>query len=104
MFSGAQNLAVTGHTLINTTNNYTTAATVPSDIRMVPLWDIDLQHEIRLDDSTGVVNRHSTQLNIRRIYSAKIGGQSTTVAMYQGRGAEELCYGLLLCVAAKNFS
>ncbi|KAJ6566343.1 hypothetical protein B0H19DRAFT_1232577 [Mycena capillaripes] len=70
MFSGAQNLAVTGNTLINTTNNYTTVATVPSDVRMVPLSDIDLQHEIHLDDSTGVVDRHRIQLS--------------------GRGAEEI--------------
>ncbi|KAJ6566338.1 hypothetical protein B0H19DRAFT_1137481, partial [Mycena capillaripes] len=56
---------------------------------MVSLWDIDLQHEIHLDSSTGVVNRHSTQTSVRRIYSAKIRGQSTTVAMYQGYDAEE---------------
>ncbi|KAJ6566327.1 hypothetical protein B0H19DRAFT_1373956, partial [Mycena capillaripes] len=30
MFSGAQHIAVTGHSLVNTTNYYTTAATVPS--------------------------------------------------------------------------
>ncbi|KAJ6566308.1 hypothetical protein B0H19DRAFT_708823 [Mycena capillaripes] len=89
MFSGAQNLAVTGQTLINTTNYYTTLATVPSDVRMVALSDIDLQHEICLDDSTGVVNRHRIQPSVPRIYFAKIGGQSTTVAVYQGRGAEE---------------
>ncbi|KAJ6566377.1 hypothetical protein B0H19DRAFT_1257602 [Mycena capillaripes] len=91
MFSGAQHGAVTGHTLINTTNYYTTAATVPSDVnvKMVSLWDIDLQHEIHLNNSTGVVDRQRIQPSVRRMYSAKIAGQSTTVAMYQGRDAEE---------------
>ncbi|KAJ6566374.1 hypothetical protein B0H19DRAFT_1066686 [Mycena capillaripes] len=89
MFSGAQHVAVTGHSLINTTNYYTTAATVPSDVRMVPLSDINLQQEIHLDSGTGVVDRHRIQLSVRRIYSAKVRGQSTTVAMYQGRDAEE---------------
>ncbi|KAJ6566326.1 hypothetical protein B0H19DRAFT_709108 [Mycena capillaripes] len=56
---------------------------------MVSLWDIDLQHEIHLDTSTGLVNRHRMQPTVRRMYSAKIKGQTTTVAMYQGRGAEE---------------
>ncbi|KAJ6566419.1 hypothetical protein B0H19DRAFT_1137744, partial [Mycena capillaripes] len=37
----------------------------------------------------GLINRHRIQPSVRRIYSAKIGGQTTTVAMYQGRGAEE---------------
>ncbi|KAJ6566362.1 hypothetical protein B0H19DRAFT_1066673 [Mycena capillaripes] len=86
MFSGAQNFTVTGHNLTNTTNYY---AAVPSDVRMVPLSHIDLQQEICLENSTGLVNRHRIQRSVRRIYSAKIGGQTTTVAMYQGCGAEE---------------
>ncbi|KAJ6566333.1 hypothetical protein B0H19DRAFT_709244 [Mycena capillaripes] len=86
MFSGAQNFTVTGHNLTNTTNYY---VAVPSDVRMVPLSDIDLQHEIHLDNSTGVVDRYRIRPRVRCMYSAKIGGQSTTVAMYQGRGAEE---------------
>ncbi|KAJ6566409.1 hypothetical protein B0H19DRAFT_709969 [Mycena capillaripes] len=57
---------------------------------MISLWDIDLQHEIHLDNSTGVVDRyHRIHPSVRRMYSAKIGGQSTTVAMYQGCSAEE---------------
>ncbi|KAJ6555909.1 hypothetical protein B0H19DRAFT_1071053 [Mycena capillaripes] len=58
MFSGVQNLTVTGQTLTNITNNsYTTVPFVPSDFRMVPLGDIDLQQEIRFNDSTGIVYR-----------------------------------------------
>ncbi|KAJ6566329.1 hypothetical protein B0H19DRAFT_1137451 [Mycena capillaripes] len=56
---------------------------------MVSLWDIDLQCEIDLDNSTGVVHRSQIQPRVRRMYSGKIEGQSTTVAMYQGCGAEE---------------
>ncbi|KAJ6566456.1 hypothetical protein B0H19DRAFT_1374022 [Mycena capillaripes] len=89
MFSGAQNLAVTGQTLINVTNYYISPSTVPSDVKMVPLWDIDLQHEISFDNGAGLVNRHRIQPSVRRMYSARIGGQSTTVAIYQGHDAEE---------------
>jgi hypothetical protein len=59
---------------------------------MIPLGDIDLQHEIRLDNDTGVVYRQCERLGVRRIYSARVGDQSTTVAMYQGHGAEEVCH------------
>ncbi|KAJ6555925.1 hypothetical protein B0H19DRAFT_1262055 [Mycena capillaripes] len=89
MFSGAHNLTVTGQTLNNITNNsYTTVPFVPSDFRMVPLGDIDLQREISIS-STGVVDHQYKRQGVRRVYSARVGGQNTTVAMYQGPGAEE---------------
>ncbi|KAJ6555891.1 hypothetical protein B0H19DRAFT_137441 [Mycena capillaripes] len=90
MFSGAQNFAVTGQTLNNITNNsYTTVPFVPSDFRMVPLGDIDLQQEICFPDSTGIVYCPRERQGVRRLYSARLGGQNTTVAIYQGPGAEE---------------
>ncbi|KAJ6555815.1 hypothetical protein B0H19DRAFT_1070975 [Mycena capillaripes] len=92
MFSGAQNLTVSGQTLTNITN-YTTPV-VPSDFRMVPLGDIDLQHEIRFNDSTGVDRKYERQ-GVRRVYSARLGGQNTTVGIYQRPGAEEVRYILL---------
>ncbi|KAJ6502734.1 hypothetical protein C8R47DRAFT_214392 [Mycena vitilis] len=54
---------------------------------MIPLGDLDLQREIRLDKDTGVVHlrRHAQ----RHIYSAKLQGQTVTVAMYRGDGAAE---------------
>ncbi|KAJ6566371.1 hypothetical protein B0H19DRAFT_1232588 [Mycena capillaripes] len=75
-------------------------------IKMVSLWDIDLQHEICLDSSTGVVDWHRSQPSVRRMYSAKIGGQSTTVAMYQGYGAEEVLHPKIIqiCGAASSRS
>ncbi|KAF7337011.1 hypothetical protein MVEN_02137700 [Mycena venus] len=69
----------------NCTTNvaFTTAAAEPSDLRRIPLGDIDLQHEIRLDNDSGVVS-------LRRVHSAKIdrGRSIVTVAIYQGDGAK----------------
>jgi hypothetical protein len=61
---------------------------------MIPLGDIDLQHEIRLNELEGlaVVGRRCERGSVRRVYSARIDGRNapTTVAMYQGPGAEEV--------------
>ncbi|KAJ6571445.1 hypothetical protein B0H19DRAFT_661060 [Mycena capillaripes] len=56
---------------------------------MVPLGEIDLYHEICLDNDTGVVGRAHESRRVRRVYSANVEGQSMTVAMYQGPGAEK---------------
>jgi hypothetical protein len=63
---------------------------------MIPLGDIDLQQEIRLDDGFAVVDRHCETARIRRVYSARVhgGNSNVTVAMYQGDSAEEVCYTL----------
>jgi hypothetical protein len=59
-----------------------------TDFRMIPLGDIDLQHD------TGVIGRHRgwEHPRVRRVYSATVEGRnsSVTVAMYQGHGAEEV--------------
>ncbi|KAJ7366411.1 hypothetical protein DFH08DRAFT_167291 [Mycena albidolilacea] len=85
MFTGSQNFTVTGHTFNNITNHHT----APSDFRMIPLRDIDLQHDIQVDQ--GVVAHQRRRGCVRRVYSAKVKGQKSkvTVAMYQGNGAEE---------------
>ncbi|KAF7377025.1 hypothetical protein MSAN_00120600 [Mycena sanguinolenta] len=90
MFSHSRNFTVRGRNLINITNNYA-APNLPSDFRMIPMGDIDLQHEIRVDNSTGVLNYHRQRAHVRRLYSAKVEGRKSTltVAMYQGHGAEE---------------
>ncbi|KAF7377026.1 hypothetical protein MSAN_00120700 [Mycena sanguinolenta] len=90
MFSHSRNFTVTGKSLNNITNNYA-ALSLPSDFRMIPMGDIDLQHEIRVDNSTGVLNYHRQRAHVRRLYSAKVEGRKSTltVAMYQGHGAEE---------------
>ncbi|KAF7340631.1 hypothetical protein MSAN_02135000 [Mycena sanguinolenta] len=90
MFSHSRNFAVRGRNLTNITNNYA-APSLPSDFRMIPMGDIDLRHEIRVDNSTGVLNYHRQRAHVRRLYSAKVEGRKSTltVAMYQGHGAEE---------------
>jgi hypothetical protein len=59
---------------------------------MIPLGDIDLQHEIYLDTDTGIVDRQLERGRVRRMYSARMDGRKAgvTVAMYQGDGAEEV--------------
>ncbi|KAJ7691561.1 hypothetical protein B0H17DRAFT_1062920 [Mycena rosella] len=86
IFSRARNFTVSGGTFNNITKNYTTAPPAPSDLRMIPLGDIHLLREIRVDSDSGVVDR-----NVRRLYSAQIvsGRCRVTVAMYQGDGTEE---------------
>ncbi|KAJ6575635.1 hypothetical protein DFH09DRAFT_377500 [Mycena vulgaris] len=55
---------------------------------MIPLGDIDLRREIKLNWRTGVVERQ--RRCIRNVYSARICGLSDmTVALYQGAGSEE---------------
>jgi hypothetical protein len=46
---------------------------------------------------TGIVNHRREPPRVRRVYTAKIEGQQSdvTVAVYQGKGAEEVCYNLL---------
>ncbi|KAJ6452403.1 hypothetical protein C8R45DRAFT_1083360 [Mycena sanguinolenta] len=92
MFSHSQKFTVTGKNFTHITNNYP-APNVPSNLRMIPLGDIDLRHEIRVDPGTGISNSKRGQACVRRMHSAKarIDGRKSrvTVAMYQGNGAEE---------------
>ncbi|KAF7340628.1 hypothetical protein MSAN_02134700 [Mycena sanguinolenta] len=94
MFSHSQKFTVTGGTFSNITNNsYTTTPSLPSDFRMIPLADIDLRHEIRLDNSMGAAySRPRERARVRRLYSAKVEGRKSTltVAMYQGDDAEQV--------------
>ncbi|KAJ7798809.1 hypothetical protein B0H14DRAFT_3492219 [Mycena olivaceomarginata] len=71
---------------------YTTTTAEPSDFRMIPLGDINLQHEVRLDDCMGFVKWRRERTCVRRLHSAKIEGRKSpvTVAVYQGDGAKEV--------------
>ncbi|KAJ6557992.1 hypothetical protein B0H19DRAFT_1261559 [Mycena capillaripes] len=91
IFSGSQHFTVAGGTFSSVTNHYIAPPAVRSDFRMIPLGDIDLQYEIRLDKHTGVVDRSRERLRVRRVYSARVEGRESTmtVAMYQGHGAED---------------
>ncbi|KAJ6464934.1 hypothetical protein C8R45DRAFT_497400 [Mycena sanguinolenta] len=88
IFSGSQHFTVAGGTFTNVTKNYNQNPSVPSDFRRIPLGDIALQHEI---NPLGVVLRKRDRYSVRRVYSAKVGGQNSEVmvAMYQGQSAEE---------------
>ncbi|KAF7377060.1 hypothetical protein MSAN_00124200 [Mycena sanguinolenta] len=97
MFSHSQHFTVTGGTFANVTN-HTTAPSLPSDFRMIPMGDIDLRHqirvaELRVDEFVGVVNSQShSRACLRRMHSAKalIASRKSrvTVAIYEGDGAE----------------
>ncbi|KAJ7267747.1 hypothetical protein C8J57DRAFT_351382 [Mycena rebaudengoi] len=91
IFSCSQNFTVNGGTFTSITKNYPTVSTVASDLRIIPLCDLDLQREIRLLDRVAVAHPHPERRSVRRLYSAKIEGRrsSVTVAMYQGNEAEE---------------
>ncbi|KAJ7242173.1 hypothetical protein B0H12DRAFT_1326115 [Mycena haematopus] len=66
------------------TNNFHQGPSIPSDFRMIPLGDIDLQREIRLE--LGVVDRRHERTCVRRVYAAKIEGTSgTTAGIINGR-------------------
>ncbi|KAF7374188.1 hypothetical protein MSAN_00300700 [Mycena sanguinolenta] len=75
---------IAARTVTNINKNYSAATNVPSGFRTIPLCDIDLQREIRLDDISGLIS-------LRRLHSAKIEGSDATrtVAVYQGNDAEQ---------------
>ncbi|KAF7377038.1 hypothetical protein MSAN_00121900 [Mycena sanguinolenta] len=93
MFSNSQQFTVMGGTFTNVTHkNYAAAPSLPSDFRMIPMGDIDLRHQIRVDERTGTAySRPRERARVRRLYSAKVEGRKSTltVAMYQGDGAEQ---------------
>ncbi|KAJ7177202.1 hypothetical protein C8R46DRAFT_49396 [Mycena filopes] len=87
-FAGSQ-----GFTINNGVFNNVTTLTVPSDVRKIPLGDIDLQRQLRadklyFDEESGLVRRRSCS---RRVYSAKVGrrGTNMTVVVYEGDAAEQ---------------
>ncbi|KAJ7168985.1 hypothetical protein C8R46DRAFT_1218359 [Mycena filopes] len=86
MFAGSQNFVIAGGTF----NNFTTPA-VPTDLRMLPLGDIDLQQQLSVESGSGIISGRRERHCARRVYSAKVGGHqaNVTVAVYQGDGAEE---------------
>ncbi|KAJ6462939.1 hypothetical protein C8R45DRAFT_524773 [Mycena sanguinolenta] len=92
IFSNSQKFTVMGGTFTNFTNHYA-APSLPADFRMIPMGDIDLRREIRLEKYTDVAYSQLQRACVRRIHSAKakIDGRKSrvTVAMYQGYGAEE---------------
>ncbi|KAJ6462866.1 hypothetical protein C8R45DRAFT_1107939 [Mycena sanguinolenta] len=93
MFSNSQQFTVMGGTFTNVTKNYAAVPSLPSDFRMIPMGDIDLRGEIRVDEHRGVAYSQRQRGCVRRMHSAeaRIDGQKSRVmvAMYQWDGAEE---------------
>ncbi|KAJ7509113.1 hypothetical protein B0H11DRAFT_1363248 [Mycena galericulata] len=87
-FPGAQHFVVNGGHF--TSNIFNSPPDVPSDFRRIPLGDVDLRHEIRMDAS-GVVHWQGARACARKMYSARVEGKQSdmTVAVYQGENAEE---------------
>ncbi|KAJ7094171.1 hypothetical protein C8R44DRAFT_890538 [Mycena epipterygia] len=85
--TNSRNFTITGGQFTNVVN---CAPAVPLDFRTIPLGDLDLRHEIRLEKSGEVTWQHGT-FPARRIYTARIEGKQSdmTVAVYQGKNAEE---------------
>jgi hypothetical protein len=73
-------------------SSWTGIYTVAIDFRMIPLGDIDLRKEIRLDDETGVVDRRLRRRSGRQMYTARIGRRRSdmTVVLYHGDEAEKV--------------
>ncbi|KAF8188920.1 hypothetical protein K438DRAFT_1764171 [Mycena galopus ATCC 62051] len=91
-FPKARQFAVSGGTFTHITNNPQIRPVVPADFRRIPLGDIDLRRETRVDYKCGIVPFASERWVVRRIYSARINRRrpDMTVALYN---AEEL-YGV----------
>ncbi|KAF7334330.1 hypothetical protein MSAN_02377800 [Mycena sanguinolenta] len=63
----------------------------PSEFQKIRLGDVRLIKEVHLSRRSGIVDRQSRAVGVRRIYHAEIRRDpgTVTVAMYQGDGAEE---------------
>ncbi|KAJ6612604.1 hypothetical protein B0H10DRAFT_2436888 [Mycena sp. CBHHK59/15] len=87
-FPGAQSFVIVDGKFKSVTNINYPAPTASPDFRNIPLGDLDLFCEIRLDGGTYLVNHHRGS---RRIYPSKVYGikSNKTVAIYQGKNADE---------------
>ncbi|KAJ7023131.1 hypothetical protein C8F04DRAFT_190542 [Mycena alexandri] len=95
IFPGSHHFTVAGGTFTNVMKNYVNAPDVPSDLRRIPIGDIDLQrqirvNEVRVDEGSGIIFREARDC-VRRVYSAKVEGRKAdmTVAIYEGEAADE---------------
>jgi hypothetical protein len=68
--------------------------TLGTDFRVIPLGDLNLLHEIRLQRGVDMVSWKNGGNSVRRMYTASIHGckSKMTVALYQGDDAEDVCF------------
>ncbi|KAJ7775526.1 hypothetical protein B0H16DRAFT_1713111 [Mycena metata] len=95
IFSDSHHFTVAGGTFNNITKNYLSVPDVSQDFRIIPLGDVNLQRQLRMDKlrvgtQAGVISREARGC-VRRVYSAKVEGRKSgiTVAIYEGETAEE---------------
>ncbi|KAJ7664132.1 hypothetical protein B0H17DRAFT_1143791 [Mycena rosella] len=84
-FSNAHNLNISGGRFVKHIHHAVPAET--PDFRVIPVGDLDLRREIRLNSATRVVDcRQGRRMHAARIYGSK---SKMTVAIYEGDNAEE---------------
>ncbi|KAJ7063819.1 hypothetical protein C8F01DRAFT_1250091 [Mycena amicta] len=96
-FHSSNQVSVTGGMLTSAqsvTNHFHHGPSVgvpQADFRKIPLGDINLRRELRVDDRSVSVYRRHEHGSVHRVYSARVEGRKgdMTVAMFQGKNAEE---------------
>ncbi|KAJ7642272.1 hypothetical protein FB45DRAFT_902140 [Roridomyces roridus] len=90
-FPNAHNLCVTGGTFTSHINVTNSAPALFEDVRRIPRSDIDLHMEVRLGENDAVAYRSKTRGAVRRVCSARVGGDDSekSVILYEGETAEE---------------
>ncbi|KAF8146348.1 hypothetical protein K438DRAFT_1990884 [Mycena galopus ATCC 62051] len=85
-FPHARHFTIAGGTY--TSHVTQVAPTVRHDFRMVPLGDLDLLHEIRLEDGPGMITRRRST---GKLYHVRVDGRASTMtaAVYQGEEGEQ---------------
>ncbi|KAF8137788.1 hypothetical protein K438DRAFT_734325 [Mycena galopus ATCC 62051] len=85
-FPHARHFTISGGTY--TSHVTQVAPTVRHDFRMIPLGDLDLLHEIRLEDGPGVITRRRST---GKIYHVHLDGRASTMTavVYQGKEGEQ---------------
>jgi hypothetical protein len=100
MFSGSEHLTVASPGFINTRYYVNTPSAAPPEywthFRRIPLGDINLQHNIRLDSDPSVVTRHNERSYLRPIYIAKRVGSKS------GRDHAEVCFIMFLPISSNR--
>ncbi|KAJ6592695.1 hypothetical protein B0H19DRAFT_1088348 [Mycena capillaripes] len=86
-FPNSHSFVISGGEFTNVTNIYHSPPPC-RDFRMIPLGDLDLRHEV----NRGVIDIRRRRGCTARVYSARVDGRDSkmTVALYQGRTAEEV--------------
>ncbi|KAF7334933.1 hypothetical protein MVEN_02243000 [Mycena venus] len=90
-FTKAKHVVIAGGKFKSVTHIHHPTSSDPTDIRMIPIGDLDLLHKIGHPRESGLVRRRQGRSSVRRMYTARIHGSRTrmTAVLYQGDGAEE---------------